>query len=305
VAKIAENAEYQRLCKEHEDLQFDAERDVIERAKRRIEVLLDQPFQRSEQVRAALVELRKKRNDRHRDLYFDLIMMGYQPRWTDTQKAYFANAWRLIQSTHDFFFSFTMRHTPPDVENPVNSDYKYFIKEIVGAERFETADRCRTNLLAKAVHAWLSRSLYRGFIFTEHQGDNAVTLTKLREHCRQSLVFVQMIQNIMFDEPGERTNYCLFEYVEAKQAIIGDPEGEKRFLFIVAEESRDHLPRSFLVPEEYEEWYDHLLAKDPVYLPRLPVYSDQKIDEFKRLLDEKIRDKLSEAWEWVFRGVPE
>jgi hypothetical protein len=69
VDQIEKNGEYQQLCSAHVgDLQFGAERDLVERAKKRLEGLLDKLFTRTEQVLAALEELFGKRRGPHQKL---------------------------------------------------------------------------------------------------------------------------------------------------------------------------------------------------------------------------------------------
>jgi hypothetical protein len=297
--------EYQQLLAAHpEDRQFEAERDQVERAKKRLESLLDQPFPRAEQVQAAIVELYKKRGDRRQKLYYDLIVAGYEHKWSEPQKDHFRRAWRLIQSKYDFFFSFTTRHQPPDEDNLVNTDYRHFISVYADSNRLKTADLRRTNLLAHAIYRLLSRD-HKGFMFTEHEGENQIVELRLRQACQASLVFVQLVQNIMFRPPDGRPNYCFFEYNEATHSILLDPDGEERMLFIVAEDCKKALIDSFEVPEEYELWHNHLWAKDAPYLQRFGVYDDAKIEAFRKTIETKVTPRLRAAWQRLFQGVPD
>jgi hypothetical protein len=304
VDRVIKTKEYRQLCTAHDgDLQFNAERALVERAKKRLESLLDKPFPRAEQVRAALTELHKKRSDRHQGLYYDLIVAGYEFKWSDTQKDYFRRAWRLIQSKYDFFFSFTTRHQPPDEDNLVNTDYRHFISVYADANLLHTADRRRTNLLAHAIYRLLAKDR-NGFLFTRYEGENQMVEERLRTACQSSLVFVQLVQNIMFRPSGERPNYCFFEYNEATSWILPDLNGEERVLFIVAEDSPEALTDPDEVPEEYEGWYKHLRAKGPPYLKRFGIYDEAKIEEYRNSIEEKIAARLRAAWQRIFLGVP-
>jgi hypothetical protein len=307
VDQIKQNAEYQQLCAAHVgDLLFNEERHRIEIAKKRLEGLLDNSMTRAEQVRAVLTELRRRRGDPLQKLYYQLIMAGYEPQWSDAQKDYFQRAWRLIQSKYDFFLSFTTRHHPPDEDNLVNTYYRHFISVYGDSTKLGQTDAKRKNQLAYTINRLLSENGKRvGFFFETHPSDNQIVEVKLREACRSSLVFVQLVQSIMLRPPDQRPNYCFFEYNEAGGYILPDLDGEQRMLFIVAEDSPNALPDPFEVPPDYDLWYQHLRAKAALYLERFDVYDDAKIKALRETIEREVGYKLGAAWQRIFQGVPD
>jgi hypothetical protein len=307
VDQIKQNAEYQQLCAAHVgDLLFNEDCHRIEIAKKRLEGLLDNAMTRAEQVRSALTELRRRRGDPLQKLYYQLIMAGYEPQWSDAQKGYFQRAWRLIQSKYDFFLSFTTRHHPPDEDNLVNTYCRHFISVYGDSTKLGQPDAKRKNQLAYAIRPLLSDNGRRSeFFFETHPSDNQIVETKLREACRSSLVFVQPVRSIMFRPPDKRPNYCFFEYNEAAGYILPDLDGEQRMLFIVAEDFPDALPDPSEVPLDYDLWYKHLRAKAALYLERLGVYDEARIEALRETIEREVGRKLGAAWQRIFQGVPD
>jgi hypothetical protein len=234
-------------------------------------------------------------------------MAGYEPKWSDTQKEYFQRAWPLIRSKYDFFLSYTTRHHPPEEDNLVNIHYGYFIRVYGDSTRLGNPDANQKNQLAHTINRLLSEGKrYVGFFYETHASDNQIVESKLREACRSSFVFVQLVQNIMFHPPDKPPNYCFFEYKEADSFIRPGLHGEGRMLFIVAEDSRAALLDRVEVPEEYEGWYDHLWGKAVLYLKKFGIEEDPKIiDEFHKAFDTKVKQELGKARQRIFQGVPD
>jgi len=302
VADVLSDPQYQQLCKKYAgNVQFDGERRRIEEAKGYLESRLEASVTFADQVRGSLKELNKLRRAREQSFYYDLIVKTYKPNWSKVQKEYFEHAWRLISSEHDFFFSFTTRYSPPGGDNPINGRYEYLIKKILGSPQFRKADRSKRNLLAEALYRLLAQRPYHGFLFTLHENDNAVTETKLKEACAKSLVFIQVVQNIMFEEPLGRTNYCFFEHTEA----INSMEDENRIIFVVAENCRGDLVPDFSVPRRYDRWHSHVVIKDPPYLEEASNNSSQRICDLKEKFEKKVVRKVQEVLEGILTNVPD
>jgi hypothetical protein len=302
VSEVVNDPQYLQLCKKYAgNAEFDGERRSVEEAKRYLEGRLEASATLAEQVRRALMELNRLRRKREQSFYYDLIVDAYKPHWSNNQKDYFEDSWKLISSKHDFFFSFTTRYSPVGGENPINGRYEFFIRKFLGSPQFRSADRSKKNLLAETLYRLLARRPYHGFMFTLHEYDNAITETKLKEACATSLIFVQVIQNIMFEEPHEKTNYCFFEYNEALKSI----KDERRIVFVVAENCRDNLVPDFSVPPSYDTWHSHVVRKDPPYLEEASNYSAQRIMDLQVKFEEKVVRRVQEVLEAVFANVPE
>jgi len=310
VDQIEQNEEFQQLCAAHDGDpafgRFKTELHLVWRAKTRLEKLLDKPFTRSsEQVRAALEELRAKRGDPDQELYYKLIMASDAPEWSEPQTEYFQRAWSLLQSKYDFFFSHTTRRFPPDEDNLVNVYYQHFISVYGDSTKLGKPDAKQKNQLAYTINRLLSKDKrYAGFFFETHANDNQEVELKLRQACRSSFVFVQLVQNIMFRPPDKPPNYCFIEYKEAVSYILPGLHGDQRILFIVAEDSPKALLHSFEVPEEYQGWYSHLRSKAALYLQKFGVKDDARIWDVYETLEKNVTNKQGDVWQLIFKCVP-
>ena len=310
VADTVGDPQYRQLCNRYKDnprlrAQFNEQCESLEQAKTRLEKRLEKlpgpPPTLQEQVKAALIELSQWRRDQKQSLYYDLIARAYKPHWSETQQTYFENAWRLIASESDFFLSFTTRYPSVAGDNPVNKTYRHFIREILGPEVYDTSDRRAKNLLAVALYRMLEEPpLRHGFEYTVYENDNSRTENKLKEFCAKSVIFIQLVQNIMFHKPEGQPNYCFFEYNEAKRCI----QEEGRMLFVVAEPSRDSLVSFFKVPAEYEDWYNELVRRDPPYLKEARIDDPARVEELRKLITDKILRRFDELWNSIFANVP-
>ncbi len=301
VSDVESDPQYRELCNEYAgSAEFDEKRRRVEEAKRYLETRLE-GVALPEQVRRALKELNRLRRNREQSLYYKLIVAAYKPGWSKDQKPYFENAWRKISSEHDFFFSFTTRYSPAGVENPVNERYEFFIRKILGDPHFRSADRSKKNLLAETLYRLLAQRPYHGFMFTLHENDNAITEKKLKEACATSLIFVQVIQNIMFEEPHGKTNWCFFEYDEALKSI----KDENRIVFVIAENNREVFVSDFDVPPIYETWHGHVVRKDPPYLEEASIYSAKRIIDLRVKFEGKVVSKVKKVLDEVFLNVPD
>ncbi len=309
VAKIRSSEEYKRLCqREAGKGTFDADRNLVEKAKVQVETYLKDGQTTREQARAALCLLIKaRRTEQDRDLLHRLLVKGYRPGWTRAQRGYFDKAWRKICLKYDIFFSFTTRYPNVAGDNPINTAYRYFIVKELSQETWKGADRQKENLLAKAVYRLIVKSAdHNGFFFPDSEFDNSMTEQKLREACRNSMVFVQLIQNIMFHPPQGKKNYCFFEYTTVADLLESEPDKEDRILFVVAHNRQDLLP-THQVHLEYDIWHGHVLQKDPPYLPEADsaAGSSERYSTIKQLLQERVRNKVVGAWQQILNGVPE
>ena len=293
VDEIATLLEFQSFCQQNENKPlFKTHRVRIEEAKRKLEVWLEPESPEDNPVEQAISVLLAERHQlANRDLYYQLITLGYKPDWSDNQKNYFDLTWQRIRLKYDFFLSFTTRHEEVAGDNPVNSDYRYFIQHVLGTTEFENADRKKKNLLASCVHRYLARTPMVGFFYPHSENDNAVVDPKLAEACADSRVFVQLVQNIMFTIPTARQNYCFFEYEKVNQLLHGAADKERLIQFVIAEKE-GKLVSSLLVPLEYRTWYKHVSSKAAPYLSAMDLQNKaNRIEDLQRCL-EKLHTQL-------------
>jgi hypothetical protein len=305
VAGIRNVAAYQQLLDRFaQDAYFREERDRIEVVKTKIESALERPQTSQKSVQTAInLLVRTRGDDAKRDLYHELIVIGYRPRWTPEQQQYFDDAWKKIKLEYDYFLSFTTRYPAVAGDNPINTTYQQYIISEITVDEYNKADRKKTNLLALAVHRSLSQPQIRGFYFPHTQYDNTVTEQKLQEACDSSLVFVQLVQPIMFVSPGSQaTNYCFYEWKRVKSQFMGN-DVERRILFIVAVPNRNQF-LNVLPYVDYDEWHDHIKEKDPPYLPDMQFYSEAGIRQIKETLQNKIVTEIQGAWFRLIDGAP-
>lgn len=288
IEKVIQGADYQSLCREHAGNQvFEAERAQIERVKKSVEEWLDKPITLAKQVEQALSLLLSERHELQTlGVYYELIVQGYRHSWSLAQQQYFDQAWKKIKLKYDFFLSFTSRSENVPGDNPINSDYRYFIQHVLGVDTFATADRKKTNLLASCVYRHVGRTPMDGFFFVHSANDNSVIEDKLAKACADSRVFLQLVQNIMFVAPHNRPNYCFFEYEKMAQLLQNSPDKESRVLFVVAEKGQKLLEEPF-VPQPYKSWYSHISAKGAPYLAAVDLENKEgKIEELQKYLDD-------------------
>jgi hypothetical protein len=305
VSDILSAAEFQHFARQYEnDATFQRERHTVEMAKAALERVMAGAGSFADEVRAALGLLHRCRLDGKamESACYDLAVAAYKPRWSTAQQQYFEEAYKEIRCEYDFFFSFTSRHQNEPGENPINTDYKYFIQQVLPGV-WEVADRKRANLMAQAVRALLLKALPRGFFYPHSAGDNRVVKEKLEAACASSRVFVQMVQNVMFWQPPPADeNWCFFEYQYMKATTAGDPD---RIVFLVAENDRNALTPESAVPLTFGNWHKEAKERDVEYLPIVRNYNGRKIEALRKLITEKVQPRLLRAWDRILERVPE
>jgi hypothetical protein len=305
VANIDGVAGFQDLRREFsEDRQFQAERHQIECAKQAIEAAVSPDVTQQEQVKSAIQLLIQTRPDqKRRNLFHELIVSGYKPAWTEERRLYFDAAWEKIKLEYDYFLSFTTRYPIAVGDNPVNNAYKHFITAVLGSDFFNGSDRKKTNLLAMAVHSVLAQASLKGFFFPHSQYDNTNTEQKLQAACDDCLVFVQLVQIIMFVPPnGGGTNYCFYEWDRAIRRFTG-PDRENHILFVVATPDRSEILEG-LPFVDYNAWHRHVRDKDPPYLPTAEFRDKATVLQIRSAFKDKITPKIRGAWFRLINDAP-
>jgi hypothetical protein len=297
---------FRALCAEFRDNHyFDNDRNKIEYAKVTVEQHLDRPgLTQKDSVRNAIQLLVANRRTPKRDLFHELISAGYKDQWTAAQRTYFDHAWKTIQLKYDFFLSFTSRYPDPGLAriNPINVAYKHFINHVLGEDSIAKSDQRDTNLLARALHARLLVSPNRGYYYPRQQNDNAETERKLAEACDSSLMFIQLIQSILFDLPDEGTNYCFFEW-ERVMGQFSAEDKEKRMLYVLAEMDYRGL-QQLNPPDDYSQWHEHVVQKDRPHLPTAAFWKQTVLQDLDERISNHLLSKIRNAWIELGVGVP-
>jgi hypothetical protein len=301
VADIKKVADYQQLCNEFAgNPYFQNDRAKVENTKIQVERWFDKAMGQQESARTALRLLISTRgNDATRDLCHQLITAGYKVHWTPDQQKYFDESWETIKLEYDYFLSFTNRSQDIPGDNPINDAYREFIVREIPDE-YRRGDRKKKNLLALAVHRVLAEPGVRAFYFPHSQYDQSTTEKKLEDACNSCVVFIQLVQKIMFEEPSHGTNYCFFEWQRVRNRFHNN---DKHMLYVVAHEDRDDLLG--MTPFfDYDEWHGHITVKDVPFLPEARHGNKTAIDAIRATLRKVVKNDIEGAWSRLVGGVP-
>ena len=301
--------EYARLENQYEGKSvFGTAKSRIETAAIHIQNRMSKALDSAQQTAAALELLKRTRAKREEmEIFYELLTKGYRSNLSPAQQSYLKEGFQALSVSHDFFFSFSTRRELPDGEHPINIDYRHIILRVLTPAEWESADRRRENLLAKAVYTLMAEKKgHRGFYFPDSQYDNTYTQEKLETQLRDSYVFVQMVQNVMFRPPDKGDNYCHFEFTQAFDRLQTREQQEHRMLFLIAER-KENFVREWDVYVGYQSWFDAIKSKDVPYLPDVPVpgNADARYLEINTLIEDKLVGSIDAAWDRLIDNVPQ
>jgi hypothetical protein len=303
VAEIGTVPEYMKLCDSYVKpksgwFQFGIQRERTEGAKQYLERVLDTQPSYRDQVAVALRELKRNRYDRDGfELYLALIDAGYKKRWSEAQRKHFDSAVPSLRNGYDFFLSFTSRSpVGPLGVKIVNQRYWGYITN--GPAEIPASDWREKNLLAEVFMSELGTESLDGFYYPHRKDDNANVEVKLEEAVRNSRVFVQLVEPVMFKPPKDRTNYCEYEYSKAKKLLANDA----RILFVLLADPSDLMD----VHKPYESWATDIRVKDPPQLPRTdddPSRLGERLVEIRKKVEHVVND-VKNAWNRILDTIP-
>jgi hypothetical protein len=223
-----------------------------------------------------------------------LIETFYSNTWNKLQIEYFIIKSEIIlNSTSDYFLSFTTRKTNSIIYNPINIKYKHFIFNTLGPmPKHEMKNK---NLVAEAIACILADHLRIGFYYPDREEDNTNVSEKVYDACKSSLIFIQIIQNIIFKLLPY--NYCFNEYNHFLNTCLKQERNDrissyKRIKFILAEDSHKLLIKNRDISQEYNSWHEHVSQIDKISLGIGP-----KTDADGKSLKNKIELALHETFE--------
>ena len=280
--EIENSPEYQNLCEQHpKNPMFNRFRNVIKQIKLRLEETVEIQSSGKGQVSESLRIMNMVMKDKNKEILNHcrkLIIKTYSENWSPEQLDYFEKiSDKLTTPDYDYFLSFTRRNRSAGEYNIVNKNYEYFIKDTLGKHSFKKEELIRKNLLARSIHGILKNCGYNGFFYPEHSEDNQPVGPKVERACKNSLIFIQLIQNVMFDKTDGENN-CFNDYNCAIETF-----SEEQIIFVLAEDSYEKIYEiKDDVCLDYKNWYEHVLSKDNVILD----FTTKKEDSFK------IKDKF-------------
>jgi hypothetical protein len=297
------NNDFLDLCEKYIDnIYFNNLRNYFENINKYLEDTLTNKSP-STQVSEALKFLYKAKKSEKKSITINesedwnqFIVKWYYKNWSNKQKKYYDFISKLLlDSKFEYFLSFSGRHNgDPHSINLVNSNYIKFIKDVLGSHNINKTDLNNTNLLAKSIDYLLKHYNYTGFYYLDHCEDNDYPDEKIEKACKNCLVFIQIIQNILFTVPAnDKPNYCFTEY-KHMNAILSPNDHIHRMVFILAEDSRDDLVNDFQVSNDYTTWYNHVNKIDPVVLnfPRNQKDVTDLKEKIKSLIAGKIKNYI-------------
>ncbi len=302
--EIENSLEYQILCEQHrKNPMFNRFRNVVEQIKLYLENTVEIQSSGKGQVSESLALMLRLANNKNKEFFNycrKFIIKAYSKNWNQEQLDYFERISDILTTTnYDYFLSFTRRKRSSGGYNPVNNNYEHFIKAILGGHRFTHEERIEKNLLAKSIHQILRDRGYNGFFYPEYIGDNQLVDPKVERACKNSHIFIQLIQDVMFDKPESVENYCFKEYNYVK-----DTFSEEQILFVLAEDSLEKIINRSPVCLDYLDWYDHVLNKDSVILRFTTIWKKNDIDSIKKEIEENIGNKIKEYKDHLIENVP-
>lgn len=299
-SEVGEDSEYRTLLDENEgEACFYQERTRIENYKKRLEELVGIQITTKDQIAEALKLLNrviKRKNNDHINDCIELIVKTYGSNWTKNQTRHFNNCCTALQKHYDYFISFTSRNADEQNENKVNSSHKFFIRHILGPDKYNK-DKNKRNLLAESINCLLKKELLNGFYYHDKEGDNTYVDEKLNEAIDKSFFFIQVVQNIMFDYVDP--NYCFLEYEQAKKTIH-----ENCMHYILAEKSHNDLIAKHYVTLDYDTWYEEVFRRDKIILEFTEKYILTQILEIKTKLQENLVNAINQLKLKYIEDVP-
>jgi hypothetical protein len=302
LSEIKNCSEYLNICEQHnEETHFHRFREKIQKIKQYLEGTVETQSSKKGQVSECLTMICRVMEDKNEEILSccrKFIIKAYSKNWNQEQLDYFERISDILTTAdYDYFLSFTRRKRSSGGYNPVNNNYKHFIKAILGEYRVTHEERIEKNLLAKSIHQILRDSGHNGFFYPEYIGDNQPVDPKVERACKNAHIFIQVIQDIMFDKPNVE-NYCFKEYSYVKDTFL-----EEQILFVLAEDSHEKF-RSRLVGLDYLEWYEHIKGNDIVILKFTTTWKQKDIDLLKKKIETNICNKIKEYKDHLINNVP-
>lgn len=296
--EVGNDPAFQDLCKENEeDLAFDGVRHRIEEMKRNLEAMVGAQRAYQDQVKWSLKVINQTPVGAEREETVELVRQAYSNKWRNAQKQYFEDGCKMLETWRDFFLSFTSRNPTREHVNAINANHRHFIEDVIPGT-YENSDVKNANLLAEALYYLLRNRQLRGFYYPKHEQDNQVVEDKLREGCRNTFSFVQLIQNQMF---VTYPNYCHFEY----EQVTGNPPviGDRKLVFVLGESYED-LIRDYNVHIRLRRWYKDVETRAAVKIQYTRRANLDIIDQNYDSIKVNVLQKVEEAKATLFDNVP-
>lgn len=298
IAEVHASAAYQKLCEVNAgNAAFHAERSRVEEARQNLDAHVALGEGSKQQVADTLRLLRRlKQRSEQQEIVMALARRLFGGGWTRAQEKYYERWAPFVVGARDYFLSFTSRNpASPRAQNQINRLHRYFIREILGRDRFNELNPITVNALAEAVHYLLRNKQLQGYYYPEHEDDGTVVRSKLQHECANSFAFVQLVQNEMFQFYATSPNWCEFEYNQAKDT------DRERVLFVQIE-----VPiNAGAVAINFTDWHQDFSDRGNVVLDQTVRYVTRTIDDNDKRISAKLADQIKRTEEAIYGGVPD
>src|SRR5215216_986443 len=138
------------------------------------------------------------------DAIIYLVDQVLVPGWPEAEQKIYQDRVQILRDWKDYFLSYTRRQAPE-----TNFAFQGLIKQVF-AEYPAAEEIKRENFLARIIWKFMNRQNIRGF-WDEHDiRIGEVIGDKVRPYCRQSFGFVQLVEDVCFEQ-GEDVNWCFEE----------------------------------------------------------------------------------------------
>ncbi|OEU66267.1 MAG: hypothetical protein BA863_08275 [Desulfovibrio sp. S3730MH75] len=296
VEYVHKSEAYQKLCRDNEgDRTFDAERNLIEDVRFKIDWLMENSTSYREQVQCALRFLRRLETEEKKKLSRRLVLNSYASKWSDNARRYFEEKSEFLIDAKDYFLSFTNRNPNRPNQNDMNRNHRNFIRDSLGGEAYNHADLSNCNLVAETVHYHLRNLSWDGFYYPSHEENNQDVKEKLCRNCIRSLAFVQLVQAAMFRYIPDSPNWCFFEYDLALK------QDSNCVLFVQIEEDI----REEGIHACFNDWYQHFKNKDSLKLKQTRNRSQGVIDENRSKIRKELSEQIKKAVDRIYCAIPD
>jgi hypothetical protein len=231
----------------------------------------------------------KKRPGRQK-ICCELIRHRYAEHWSQDQRDYFEGATEKLL-WRDYFLSFTNYNPTAGKVMLVNREHMQLIR--AGLLRsIKPPETSNENLLAELLDYELRNAPLEGFFYPDQRGAADVEECLMRE-ARESFVFVQLIQNSMFEK---WPNYCLDEF----QAACEDQS--RKMIFVMSVPLHEFIERQW-IDERMHGWHDAIKKPDIVELE--PVTTPARAQALLREIKKRVVRPVQEARNELYDNVPE
>jgi hypothetical protein len=241
---------------------FASEYSLVRKAKRTLELIAEgHPTANGAQARQCLQLLRQKRQERRfrsdeYNIIRELVSRTLYPTWDAVDAERFARRARVFDEWTDFFLSYTNRNA-----TSTNTRYSKLVSSELG--KSSSGSGPPRNRLPQVIARLLEADNLRGFADYNAMQPGEVIGDKVRDQCRNTIAFVQVVETVSLQEPEPPVlNWCHEEFRAFTGAPLPSPSvvvDGNRIFCVLASAPPLTEPEGGLGP--YQTWFDAIQAR--------------------------------------------